>query len=87
MTTLVTRSTPQLAKGMGDTALGVLCLVVPAHSEGFLYSDGFYTAKCPLGSTRIASGINDEGQIVSAFSNGSATFGFQYSNGGGADQC
>jgi probable HAF family extracellular repeat protein len=48
----------------------------------FLYSGGTYTELTPQGSSSVASGINDKGQIVGFSGNGINTNnGFLYSGG------
>jgi probable HAF family extracellular repeat protein len=51
-------------------------------SCSFLYSGGTYTELTPQGSSSVASGINDKGQIVGFSNNGHDIInGFLYSRG------
>ena len=52
------------------------------HALGYVYSSGQYTTLDVPGSTLTqAFGINDRGQVVGLYSNGTSTEGFLYSGG------
>src|SRR5262249_15005641 len=52
------------------------------HVHGFIYSGGaFTTLDDPWGTDSVATGINDPGQIVGHYSNGSVQHSFLYSAG------
>ena len=53
------------------------------HQHGFLYTGGKYiTLDDPLGTSTVATGINDRGQIVGYYTDGAGDFhGFLYSGG------
>ena len=50
------------------------------HEHGFLYSGGTFTTLA-LSADTLAYGINDAGQIVGDYFDGSASHGFLYSGG------